>query len=62
MGRIMLTSQGFFFKEGAMKKSTNFSAEKGRRLKIFATIFAAIFALIALATGLALKNYGGGEN
>lgn len=43
-----------------MKKSTNFSAEKGRRLKIFATIFAAIFALIALATGLALKNYGGG--
>ena len=33
--------------------------EKGRRLKIFATIFAAIFALIALATGLALKNYGG---
>ena len=42
-----------------MKKSTNFSAEKGRRLKIFATIFAAIFALIALATGLALKNYGG---
>ena len=44
-----------------MKKSTNFSAEKGRRLKIFATIFAAIFALIALATGLALKNYGGGR-
>ena len=42
-----------------MKKSANFSAEKGRRLKIFATIFAAIFALIALATGLALKNYGG---
>ena len=33
--------------------------DKGRRLKIFATIFAAIFALIALATGLALKNYGG---
>ncbi len=32
--------------------------DKGRRLKIFATIFAAIFALIALATGLALKNYG----
>ena len=44
-----------------MKKSTNFSAEKGRRLKIFATIFAAIFALIALATGLALKNYGRGR-
>ena len=35
--------------------------DKGRRLKIFATIFAAIFALIALATGLALKNYGGGR-
>ena len=33
--------------------------DKGRKLKVFATIFAAIFALIALATGLALKNYEG---